>query len=98
MYRKFVGTMYLLNILFQSFFNLASPILLMLGLSWIFVTKCGAPTWLYAALGVFGALTGVVSMIKFVIEAMSNLERLEKEHSRNDAEKGKKAKTKSDGE
>lgn len=79
MYRKFVSAMYVLNILFQALFNLATPILLMLGLSWLLVAKCGAPQWLYAVLGVFGALVGFVSMIKFILGAMSSLERLEKE-------------------
>ena len=79
MYRKFVSSMYILNILLQSLFNLATPILIMLGLSWVFVTKCGAPAWLYAILGVFGVLVGFVSMIKFILSASESLERLEKE-------------------
>ena len=87
MYGKFVSAMYLLNILFQSLFNLATPILLMLGLSWLLVTKCGAPEWLYAILGVFGALVVFVSMIKIILGAMSSLERLEKEHAESDAQK-----------
>ena len=92
MYRKFVSAMYVLNILFQSLFNLATPILVMLGLSWLLVEKCGAPEWLYAILGVFGALVGCVSMIKFILGAMSSLERLEKEHAEADALKKEKQK------
>ena len=92
MYRKFVSAMYVLNILFQSLFNLATPILVMLGLSWLLVEKCGAPEWLYAILGVFGALVGCVSMIKFILGAMSSLERLEKEHAETDALKKEKQK------
>ncbi len=87
MYRKFVSAMYVLNILFQALFNLATPILIMIGLSWLLVEKCGAPAWLYAILGVFGALVGFVSMIKFILGAMSSLERLEKEHAESDAQK-----------
>lgn len=90
MYRKFVSAMYVLNILFQSLFNLATPILLMLGLSWLLVSKCGAPEWLYAILSVLGVLVGFVSMIKFILDAMSSLEKLEKEHRDSDTEKKKK--------
>ena len=95
MYRKFVSTMYVFNILFQSFFNLATPILLMLGLSWLLVEKCSAPAWIYAVLGVFGVLVGFVSMIKFILSASASLERLEKERDDRDKEKnGKNNKTK----
>ena len=79
MYGRLVSAMYILNILFQSFFNLATPILLMLGLSWLLVSKFSAPAWLYALLGLFGVLAGFVSMIKFILGASAQLERLEKE-------------------
>ena len=95
MYRNFVSTMYILNILFQSLFNLATPILLMLGLSWLLVAKCSAPTWIYAILGVFGVLAGFVSMIKFILSASASLERLEKERDTKDKDKnGKNNQTK----
>lgn len=79
MYRKFVSAMYLLNILFQSLFNLAAPILLMLGLSWLLAAKCGVGEWIYAVLGVVGVMIGFVSMIRFIISAGASLERLERE-------------------
>ena len=87
MYRKIVNALYILNILFQSLFNLAAPILLMMGLSWLLVNKCSAPTWLYAPLGVFGAIVGFISMCKFIISACESLERLEKERAQKDKEK-----------
>lgn len=79
MYRKFVSAMYLLNILFQSLFNLAAPILLMLGLSWLLTAKCGVGEWIYAVLGVVGVMIGFVSMIRFITSAGASLERLERE-------------------
>lgn len=90
MYRKLINAMYVLNILFQSLFNLAIPILLMLGLSWLLVAKLSAPRWIYALLGVFGVLIGFVSMIKFIISACDNLTRLEKEREENDRKKAEK--------
>lgn len=92
MYRKFINAMYVLNILFQSLFNLATPILLMLGLSWLLVAKCSAPSWLYAPFGVAGALVGFVSMIKFIISACESLTRLEKEREESDRVKNGKNK------
>lgn len=78
-YEKIVNAMYIFNILFQSLFNLATPILIMLGLSWLLVEKCSAPRWIYAILGVLGAIVGFISMIKFIVRACESLERLEKE-------------------
>ena len=92
MYRKLVSAMYVLNILFQSLFNLATPILLMLGLSWLLVAKCSAPAWIYAILGVFGVLVGFVSMIKFILIASESLQRLEKERDNSDKEKNNQTK------
>ena len=91
MYGKFVSAMYIFNILFQSLFNLATPILLMLGLAWLLVNKLAAPAWLYAVFGVVGALIGFYSMIKFIITASAALERLEKERE----EKAKQSKNQS---
>ena len=71
MYRKIVNALYILNILFQS----------------LLVNKCSAPTWLYAPLGVFGAIVGFISMCKFIISACESLERLEKERAQKDKEK-----------
>ena len=90
MYRKLVSAMYVLNILFQSLFNLATPILLMLGLSWLLVTKCSAPAWIYAILGVFGVFAGFISMIKFILSASASLDRLEKERDNSDKEKNER--------
>ena len=96
MYRKFVNAMYLLNILFQALFNLATPILIMLGLSWLLVSKCSAPEWLYAVLGTLGAITGFVSMIKFIISASESLQRLEEERAARDKEKKEQEKKRQD--
>ena len=91
MYRKLINSMYVINILLQSLFNLATPILLMLGLSWLLVSKLSAPSWLYALLGVLGVLVGLVYMIKFIISACDSLERLEKEQQESDRKKSEKS-------
>ena len=88
MYRKFISAMYLLNIIFQSFFNLAFPIGLAILISWLFVEKAGAPGWLYAPLVIVGVAIGFVSMIKFILSATRALDRLERERQEKKEEKG----------
>jgi F0F1-type ATP synthase assembly protein I len=77
MYRKIVSATYVLNIIFQSFFNLAFPIGLGILISWLLVENAGAPGWIYAPLVIIGVIIGFSSMIKFILSAMRALERLE---------------------
>ena len=79
MYGKFVSAMYLLNIIFQSFFNLAAPIGLSILASWLLVEKAGADGWVYAPLVLVGVAIGFVSMIRFILSATRALDRLEEQ-------------------
>ncbi len=78
-YKRFVGAMYVINIIAQAMFTLLIPAALMLAVAWLFVEKCGAPGWLYAVLVTLGIISGFISMIRFVIRASESLERLEKQ-------------------
>ena len=78
-YRKLVGALYMINILLQGLITLLIPAGLMFLLSWLLVSRAGAPTWLYAVLIPIGAVTGFISMIKFVIRAAENAEQLSAE-------------------
>ena len=89
-YKKIVNVMYVLNIVFQSFFNLALPMLLMAGGAWLLVRYVSAPEWIYAPFIVLGALTGFYSMVKFILSAMASLERLEREHKDGKSNNGDK--------
>ena len=94
MYGKFVSAVYLLNIIFQSFFNLAFPIALSILGSWLLVEKASAPGWIYAPLVVIGVIIGFSSMIKFILSATRALDRLEeqkkvKTNKREDSHNGK---------
>ena len=79
MYKGFVNALYLLNIIFQSFLNLLTPIGLGLLISYLLTTYAGAPSWIWAVFTVFGVFVGLFSMVKFILSAMSALDRLEKE-------------------
>lgn len=81
MYKKLVGAMYVLNIVFQSFFTLLTPVALCFFLSWLLVSYASAPKWIYAPLLVLGVLSGFYSMIRFVLTAMAGFERLESEQN-----------------
>ena len=83
-YRKFMNAMYAFNVILQAFFSLVAPAALGLVLAWLLVSKLGAPEFLYAILIVVGLILGFISMIRFVITAMSGIERLEEEWRRDD--------------
>ena len=82
MYKKLVSALYMMNIVAQSIVTLMIPAGLMFLLSWLLVSKCSMPTWLYAVLIPIGVISGFVSMIKFVIRAGESVERLEKQNKR----------------
>jgi hypothetical protein len=81
-YKKLVSALYMMNIVAQSIVTLLIPAGLMFLLSWLLVSKCSMPTWLYAVLIPIGVISGFVSMIKFVIRAGESVERLEKQNKR----------------
>ncbi len=90
MYRKLVNALYVLNIVFQGFYTLALPIGIGALASYLLVRFANAPGWIWAILLILGTFCGLFSMIKFLITAMNNLERLEKEQKdRASAEKKK---------
>lgn len=83
MYKNFVSSLYVLNIVFQCIFSLATPIGLTVLISWLLVRYAGAPGWIYAPIVIVGVITGLISMVKFAISASEALERLEKQNSKN---------------
>ena len=87
MYSRLICVTYVLNIIFQAFFTLLTPVFICFGIGWIFVTYVSAPAWIYAPLILFGVLVGFYSMVKFVLSAMAGYERLEKEQNERRAER-----------
>ncbi len=78
MYYKFVSGIYALNIIIQGLFNLVTPPILFFFIAFLSVKKLGAPEWIYVIAIVIGFIIGIICMIKFIIVAMNNLERLDK--------------------
>ena len=87
MHKGFFGLLYYLNVIFQATFTLLTPLALLFVLAWLFVNKAGAPSWIYVIAITLGVLTGLFSMIKFVISASSSIERLQNQNRKNDNEK-----------
>ena len=80
MYKKFISSIYALNIILQAIFTLLTPSALFFLITWLFVSRLDALMWLYAITVPIGVIIGFVSMIKFVIVSMTNLERLDKQN------------------
>lgn len=81
MYKKLVSALYVLNIVSQAIFTLILPIGIGALIAYLLTRYASAPSWVWALLIVFGALSGIYSMIKFILSAMAGLDRLEKEHN-----------------
>ena len=81
MYRKLVSALYVLNIVSQAIFTLLIPIGIGALVSFLLVKYASLPPWIWAIFITLGAMTGLYSMIKFILSATAGLERLEKEHN-----------------
>ena len=77
MYKRFLSIAYVMNIVFQALFSLITPIGLFFLVGWLLVRYASVGEWIYAPLIILGVLAGLVSMVRFVISAMSAYERLE---------------------
>lgn len=82
MYKKAISAVYVINIALQSIFTLVWQIALGLGIGYLCVRFLSAPEWIYVPLILAGVLTGIVSMVKFLLGAMKSLDRLEAQHAR----------------
>ncbi len=90
MYRKWISALYVLNITFQSFFSLLTPVGLAVLLGWVTTEKWGAPSWLYVPLIIVGVFSGLLSMIRFILSATKSLDALEREQEHSIRERRKK--------
>ena len=90
MYKKFVSSLYVLNIVFQAFYTLALPIGIGALASFLLTKYASLPGWIWAVFITLGVFTGLFSMVKFIITAMNNLDRLEKQHAESAAKEEEK--------
>ncbi|MBR5449067.1 MAG: AtpZ/AtpI family protein [Clostridia bacterium] len=95
MYKKAISALHVVNIVSQSIFTLLWQIALGVGIGYVAVTYWSAPKWVYIPLILAGVLTGIVSMVRFLLAAMNSLDRLEAQH-KSDAKKRAQAKAKAE--
>ena len=76
--KRIYNATYLINVIFQAFFNLMFPMAVAFGGGWLLTERLGAPSWIYAVLMILGVAVGLFSMIKFLIYALDTLEKIEK--------------------
>lgn len=84
MHKKIFNVSYLINVLFQSFFNLLFPLASALIVGWLLTEKLTLPSWIYAPLLILGLAIGLISMIKFLIYALDAFEKLERNQEKDD--------------
>ena len=73
------STFYVINIVFQSIFTLLWQIGAAIFVGWIFVRFVNAPPWIYVPLIIVGVISGMVSMVRFILAAMKSLDRIEEQ-------------------
>ena len=83
MHKKIFNASYLINVLFQAFFNLLFPLALAFGVGWLLTAKLALPSWIYVPLLLAGLAIGLISMIKFLIYALDVFEKLERGRQQN---------------
>ena len=84
MYRKITDAIHLLNILFQALYTLVLPIGIGALASHLLTKYTSVGGWIWAVLIITGVMTGLYSMIKFILSATKNLDRLIKNREQND--------------
>ena len=90
--RRTYSIIYVINIVSQSIFTILLHIGLSLLLAWFLVEKCGAPNWLYVVILLIGVITGLISMIKFILSTMYALDKLEQSQKDKRRQNGNKEK------
>lgn len=89
-YTKIFTPLYLINIIFQAFITLISPIAIMLGIAYLLSTYLSVGSWIYVVLILLGVFSGLYSMVVFILNASRALEALEKQNKRSKGEKSDK--------
>ena len=79
MYTKIISALHALNIVFQALYSLAIPIGIGALLSYLLTKYTSVGNWIWVLLILAGVFIGLCSMIKFILTASANLERLEKQ-------------------
>lgn len=87
--KGFYNAFYIANVVFQAVFSLLFGMGGSLFIAWLLVDKLSFPVWTYAVAVTVGTLAGGISMIRFVLQAMTTLEGIEKQKKTTDSRRRK---------
>ena len=90
MHKKIFDALNMLNLLGQAIYTLALPIGLGALASFLLTEYAGAPGWIWAILLTLGTLMGLYSMVKYILSAMTGIERQKKQREADLAAKREK--------
>ena len=79
MHKKIFDALTMLNLLGQALYSLALPIGIGALLSYLLTEYASAPDWIWAILLTLGTLTGLYSMIRYILSSLSAMERQRKQ-------------------
>lgn len=80
-YRRLIVPLYFINIVFQALISLVSPGALMFLFAWLLNTYAGVGAWIYVVLIILGVLSGLWSMVTFIVKATRALDAIERQGS-----------------
>ena len=86
-YSKIVTPLYVFNMVWQALFSLAAPIGVSFFIAWLLDKYLNAGGWVYVVFITFGALSGLWSMISFIINISNTLDALEEQKKKQRAKK-----------
>ena len=90
MYRKITNALHLMNIAFQAFYSLALPIGIGALAAYLLTKHTSVGAWVWPVLMMLGVFVGLYSMIKFILSATANFQRLEEQRDKLRAENAEK--------
>lgn len=79
-----VSFLYVLNIIMQALFSLVFTVAIFFGIAYLLVELAGLPSFIYAIFILLGVVSGIYSMVKFILSSMATVDRLERERNSKD--------------
>ncbi len=95
MHKRFFNAVYIFNVVIQSIISLASPIAVGVFISWLLTEKAGVDSWIYIVFIMLGVISGLVSMVRFLLSSMAGIQRLENEQRQDEIKRKKQMRERS---
>lgn len=86
-YTKLISPLYVINIVFQAIISLISPIAIMLFFAYLLTEYASFKNWVYVVFIMLGVLSGLYSMVIFILRSSKALEAIECQNREKEASK-----------